>query len=82
MKINHAIPGFKFINNSRFEIKMADDTTVFTVRNILTEIVKSSSVFGIVMNKHKTEGIWLVNDNPRNLVGDIKYTHKNDHCPK
>ena len=60
---------------------MADDTTVFTsnmlsVRNVLTEMDKSSSVSGIVMNKHKTEGIWLGNDNSRNLVGDIKQSNE------
>ena len=67
IKNNHTIQGFRFNDNSRFEIKMvqmADDTTVFTsnmlsVSNVLTEIDKLSFVSGILMNKHKTEGTWL-----------------------
>ena len=70
IKNNHAIHGFKFLENPQFEIKivqMADDNTVFTsnmlsVNNVLKEIDKFSSVSGIVMNKEKTEGTWLGND--------------------
>ena len=82
IKNNHAIHGFKFNENSQFEIKivqMANDTSVFTsnmlsVSNVLKEIDKFSSVSGIVMNMQKTEGIWLGNDNQRDLVGEIKWS--------
>ena len=42
--------------------------------NVLKEIDKFSSVSAIVINKRKTEGIWLCNDNQRDLVDEIKWS--------
>ena len=70
IKNNYAIHGFKFNENSEFEIKivqMADDTTAFTskmlsVSNLLKETYKFSSVSGNVMKKQKKK------QKQRNLV--------------
>ena len=47
---------------------------MLSVSNVLKEIDKFSSVSGIVMNKQKTEGIWLGNDNQRDLVVEMKWS--------
>ena len=49
-------------------------SNMLSVSNVLKEIDKFSFASGIVMNKQKTEGIWLGKDNPRDSVSEIKWS--------
>ena len=66
IKDNKAIHGLEFNDYPHFETKTAQMQMILqclqdmlSVNNVLKEIDRFSSVFGIVMNKQETKGIWL-----------------------
>jgi len=66
-------------------VQLADDTTIIvndmeSVNNVVTEIERFSSVSGIILNKEKTQGMWLGKKKPGTLNLDIKWTNEPVKC--
>ncbi len=82
IKTNKNIEGFNFFNDPDLETKitqLADDTTIFvnnptSVKFVFDEIERFSSVSGIVLNKSKTDGIYLGRQNQIDIDTGIKWS--------